>query len=312
MDIIPPKHETVERDGTRLHVVRLDTQARPENSGRGSADGRTLLFLHGWPEYWWTYSPLMEVLSARGYDCVAFDLRGFGDSDKHPAGRSAEVGAAVHARDALAVMDDLGLGRVGVVSHDVGAYAAQELARLAPERLAGLFFFDCPHPGIGPRAGTPDRLEEIWYQSFNQLPWAAEMVGASRDAIRTYIGSMLRRWAAGVPEAFDDDTVERFVDNFAKPGNLQGGFNWYVSQGADRLKMLKGEAEPKPPIAVPTCVRWGDRDPVLLSAWGDRLGETFVDLDFEPFAGLGHFPHREDPDRSADEIDRFFRDRLAG
>ena len=114
------------------------------------------------------------------------------------------------------------------------------------------------------------------------------------------------------PAAFDDETVERFTDNFAKPGNLQGGFNWYVSQGADRLAMLKGEAATKPPIAVPTCVRWGDRDPILHAAWGDTLGDTFTDLDFQPFAGLGHFPHREDPDRTAAEIAGFYRGRSAG
>ncbi len=310
MDILPPKHETVERGGTRLHVARLESLERPENSGRGSSDGRTLLFLHGWPEFWWTWSPVMERLAAQGYDCVAPDLRGFGDSDKHPAGRSAEVGPDVHAADILAVMDGLDLARVGVVAHDVGAYAAQSLARLAPGRLAGLFFFNCPHPGIGPRGAAPDMLKEIWYQSFNQLPWAAELVGASRDGIRTYIGAILRHWAGGHPDAFDHDTVERFVDNFAKPGNLQGGFNWYVSQGAARLEMLKGEAPRLPSIAVPTCVRWGDRDPILPAAWGDTLGETFADLDFAPFAGLGHFPHREDPDRAAAEIDGFFRARL--
>ena len=71
MDILPPKHETVERDGTRLHVARLESMERPEHSGRGAQDGRTLLFLHGWPEFWWTWSPVMERLSALGYDCVA-------------------------------------------------------------------------------------------------------------------------------------------------------------------------------------------------------------------------------------------------
>ena len=312
MDILPPKHETVTREGTRLHVARLEALERPEAGAGGSRDGRTLLFLHGWPEFWWTWSPVMERLSARGYDCVAPDLRGFGDSDKHPEGRSAEVGPGVHAADALAVLDALKLGRVGVVSHDVGAYAAQNLARLAPERLAGLFFFNCPHPGIGPRGGAPAMLKEIWYQSFNQLPLAADLVGASRDTIRTYIGTMLRHWAGGNPGAFDDETVERFTDNFAKPGNLQGGFNWYISQGADRVRMLEGKAPTLPPIAVPACVRWGDRDPILPAAWGDTLGDTFADLDFAPFAGLGHFPHREDPARAADAIDAFYRGRLAG
>jgi pimeloyl-ACP methyl ester carboxylesterase len=38
----------------------------------------------------------------------------------------------------------------------------------------------------------------------------------------------------------------------------------------------------------------------------DRLNETFPDLDLAAFPGVGHFPHREDPDRAAQEIDGFF------
>ena len=41
-------------------------------------------------------------------------------------------------------------------------------------------------------------------------------------------------------------------------------------------------------------------------AWTDRLGETFSDLDLALFPGVGHFPHREDPDRAAAEIAGFF------
>ncbi len=312
MDILPPKHETVTRDGVKLHVARLEALERPEASGRGSSPGRTLVFLHGWPEFWWTWAPVMERLSARGYDCVAPDLRGFGDSDKHPGGRSAEVGAEIHAADTLAILDALDLGRVGVVSHDVGAYVAQLLGRQAPERLAGLFFFNCPYPGIGSRGAAPEMLKEIWYQSFHQMPYAADLVGTSRDSISTYFSGIIRHWAAGNPDAFDDATLERFVDNFAKPGNLQCGFNWYVSAAETRLKMLRGEAPAVPPIAVPTCIRWGALDPILKAEWADRLGEFFTDLDFAPFAGTGHFPHREAPDRAADEIDRFFRERLGG
>ncbi len=295
MDDPQPTHETVSRDGTRLHVARL---APPERRGTGARDAEsapTLLFLHGWPEFWWTWSPVMERLSARGYDCVAPDLRGFGDSDKAPEGRSDRAGPDVHAADALAVLEALALGRVGVVSHDVGAYAAQSLARLVPARLAGLFFFNCPHPGIGPRGAAPEMLKEIWYQSFNQLPLAADLVGASRDTIRTYIGTMLRHWAAGNPGAFDDDTVERFTDNFAKPGNLQGGFNWYISQGAARLRMLEGEVSRAAPIAVPTCVRWGDRDPILPVAWSDTLGDTFTDLDLRPSRASATSPTARTP-----------------
>jgi hypothetical protein len=110
-------------------------------------------------------------------------------------------------------------------------------ARWWPERVLGLFFFNCPYPGIGRRWAEPDSVPEIWYQSFNALPWSAELVGSSREACRLYIGHFLRHWAAN-PRAFDED-LETWIDNFMKPGNLQGGFNWYISTNESRIKQIR-------------------------------------------------------------------------
>src|ERR1700760_3976102 len=98
----------------------------------------------------------------------------------------------------------------------------QPLARSAPARLSGLFFFDFVYPGIGARMGAPERLKEIWYQSFNQMELAVQLVGASRASCKAYIGYILRHWSHR--KSCFDEVLERFVDNFMKPGNLAGGF----------------------------------------------------------------------------------------
>jgi pimeloyl-ACP methyl ester carboxylesterase len=181
--------------------------------------GRPLVLLHGWPEFWLAWAPCMRRLADR-FQLLAPDLRGFGDSDKPTSGPSRQVGPEVHAVDLLALMDQLELGRVGIVAHDVGAYVAQTLARQHPERIAGLFFFNCPYPGIGRRWAEAGHLIEIWYQSFHQMPWAAELVGSSRAACRTYIGHFLRHWAHD-PHAFDDD-LEAWVDKLSEAGQSPG------------------------------------------------------------------------------------------
>ncbi len=285
-------HDTLEANGARLHYAR-------------TGEGPPIVLLHGWPEFWLTWEPVMVRLADR-FELIAPDLRGFGDSPKPDEGPSDRAGPEVHAADLLALLDHLALGRVGIVSHDVGAHVAQTFAQAQPERLSRLFFFDCPYPGIGPRWAEPSHLAEIWYQSFQQKPWAAALVGSSREACRIYFGNMLRHWAAGNPAAFDGAVLEAWVDNFLKPGNLQGGFDWYVSRNASRLAAMRGEETQPPPISIPTRVRWGALDPVLKVAWADRLGDYFTDLDATPLAGLGHFPHREDPDRAAAEIGEWF------
>jgi pimeloyl-ACP methyl ester carboxylesterase len=285
------RHDIVSAAGAAFHVAT-------------TGSGPPLLLLHGWPEYWRTWEPVMTRLADR-FTLIAPDLRGFGASDK-PGG---PWGADDHAADLLALLDALGVGPVGVAGHDVGGAVMLPLARRAPERLRGLFFFDFSYPGIGPRMGTPDRLNEIWYQSFHQMPMAPALVGASRESCRTYIGHFLKHWAHR-KDAFDD-VLEDWVDNFLTQGNLAGGFAYYQAAHAGRTAMMRGEAPALPPIALPTCVRWAEHDAIFPYAWTDRLGETFSDLDLAMFKGVGHFPHREAPDQAAAEIAGFFS-RLTG
>ncbi|KRP85636.1 alpha/beta hydrolase [Bradyrhizobium pachyrhizi] len=280
------EHVTIRANGAAFHVARTGT-------------GKPLLLLHGWPEFWLTWKPVMARLAGR-YTLIAPDLRGFGDSDK-PEG---PYGPDQHTDDMLALLDVLGIDKAGVVGHDVGGAVMQPLARKAPERIAGLFFFDFVYPGIGPRMAAPDRLNHIWYQSFHQMEMAPALVGAYRDSCRTYIGHFLHNWSHR--KAAFDDVIEDFADNFFKPGNLAGGFAHYRASHAARVKMMQGEAPALPPITVPTCIRWAEHDPLFPYAWTDRLGETFSNLDLGMFPDVGHFPHREDPDRAAAEIAGFF------
>ncbi|MDQ2802394.1 MAG: alpha/beta fold hydrolase, partial [Pseudomonadota bacterium] len=123
------------------------------------------MLLHGWPEFWLTWEPVMERLSGR-HDLLAPDFRGFGESDKPDGDRqSDQAGAPVLAADVLGLLDALELPHVGLVGHDVAASVIQDLARRAPERVAGVFCFDCPHPGIGRRWVEGGHVREIWYQS---------------------------------------------------------------------------------------------------------------------------------------------------
>lgn len=284
------QHERIRANGITMHVARLGA-------------GRPLLLMHGWPEFWWTWEPVMQRLAGR-FALIAPDFRGFGDSDK-PAGdsQSAEAGSPVLAQDMLALLEALGIGKAGLVGHDISGMVVQEMARRAPEKLAGIFCFDCPHTQIGRRFLDHGHYREIWYQSFHQLPWAAKLVGQSRESCRTYFEHFLRHWS--VREEWVGGALEAWVDNFLKPGNLQGGFNWYISNNAARMAAMRGQTTALPRIDVPACVRWGN-SAVLPSSWGDTLDQVFSNLDFTPFEGVGHFPHREDPDRAAAEIATFF------
>ncbi len=284
------RHSFVETRGFATHVAE-------------AGEGPPLVLLHGWPEFWATWEPMFERLAGR-YRLIAPDFRGFGESGAPDAAPSDQAGPDVLAADIVALLDRLGIARPGFVGHDVGAYAMQRLALGHPDRVAGLFFFNCGTHGIGARWREPQQINEIWYQTFNQMPFAAEIVGATREACRAYLRHFLTHWSHR-KDAFDG-VLERWVDNFMRPGNLQGGFNWYISQNAGRLATMAGTA-PKPPrIKQPARVLWGRHDPILRSAWIDVVPDYFEDVEASIADDAGHFVHYETPDLAAAEIDRFF------
>ena len=91
-----------------------------------------------------------------------------------------------------------------------------------------------------------------------------------------------------------------------QPGNLQGGFNYYLSANAGRLAAMRGESGPPGKIATRTRVLWGRHDPVLKSEWSDCLGETLRISRLGFAENSAHFVHYEEPDLAAREIAAFF------
>ena len=91
-------HRRVTVDGARLHLAC-------------TGQGAPLVLLHGWPEFWLSWEPVMRRLAGR-FTLIAPDLRGFGASDKLPPGRHGETTAERHAADLLGIFDALGLDRV--------------------------------------------------------------------------------------------------------------------------------------------------------------------------------------------------------
>jgi pimeloyl-ACP methyl ester carboxylesterase len=269
--------------------------------------GPPLVLLHGWPEFCRVWRKNIPAL-AEQFDVIAPDLRGFGNTVRRDGARVDATTPDILAADLEALLDALGIKRIALVGHDVGAFAAQAFARRAPDRTAALFFFNCPYPGIGRRWGEAGHLPETWYQYFHQWPLAEDLVGHDRAACRIYIAHFLKHWAAD-PHAFEQD-LEAWVDNFMKPGNLSGGFAWYRGSLPMRQKLIREGAPKLAPIAAPTRVLWGERDPVLKVEWRDRLGDYFADLQVSTAPGAGHFVHYEAPELANREIIAFFRPRI--
>ena len=279
------------------HVAKLDRLKT--HYVREGAEGRLpLLMLHGWPEFWYAYHQNIPAL-AEHFDVIVPDLRGFGDTEDLPGIPSITD----YADDILALADHLGLDRFGIVTHDLGAVLAMDFGRRLPERVPGLFFFNCPNPGVGARWAEADHHIEVWYQSFHRLPVAHELVGLSADTVRIYFRHFLEHWSYQGCMAAE---LEHWVDTYAKPGRVEGSFKFYKSWAETRLRIAR-EGPPKlPKITVPARVLWGAEDPVNKPEWRDNLPDYFENVQIDLAPEAGHFVHYDQPDLANAEITKFF------
>jgi len=272
--------------------ARVETAELSINVAR-AGKGPPVVFLHGWPEFNRTWLHNIPVLADR-FDCIAPDLRGFGRTVSKVARAPDGTPPQLLARDLKDLADGLGLERFAIVSHDVGSFAAQAFALAYPDRVTALFFFNCAYPGVGKRWGEFSHFKETWYQQFHQKDFAAALVGSSREACRIYFRHFLTHWCHR-KDAFDG-LLEDFVDNFMLPGNLQGGFDWYIGVARLRSRMMKEGSLPVPRIVAPTYILWGRHDPVLRHDFADKLDEYFARHTLEFAEDAGHFVHVEAPE----------------
>ena len=81
--------------------------------------GRPLIFLHGWVGSWRYWIPAMQHAST-GFRAYALDLWGYGDTAKEPLRYSLE--GQVRLIDGF--LEQMGIARVALVGHGLGAVAA--------------------------------------------------------------------------------------------------------------------------------------------------------------------------------------------
>ncbi|KAL2519371.1 alpha/beta-Hydrolases superfamily protein [Abeliophyllum distichum] len=116
-------HRNFAVNGINMHVAEI-------------GEGPAVLFLHGFPELWYSWRHQMLYLSSRGYRAIATDLRGYGDTDVP----SSVTDYTIHhiVGDLVALLDALSLEKVFLVGHDWGAIIAWSFCLFRPDRIKAL------------------------------------------------------------------------------------------------------------------------------------------------------------------------------
>lgn len=277
----PWQHRHVAANGARFHLA-----------ASGPGHGPLVLLLHGFPEFWWSWRHQLPALAEAGYHAVAMDLRGYGGSDKTPRGYDA----VTLAQDVAGVVKALGERRAVLVGHGWGGYVAWSAAALHPRQVTALAAVSAPHPlamlrSWRPGSGSP----ALRHLLAMQLPWVPER--RLGDAGSGFLRDHLRAWSAtGFP---DDETVATYqaaIGQWPAPHCALEYHRW-LFRSRPRSDGRRYNAAMRPPLQQPVCCVVGGHDIVLPRTAIDRSRRR-VEGPFSShtMAGVGHFPHEEDPD----------------
>ncbi|CAL5412200.1 unnamed protein product [Camellia sinensis] len=130
------QHRYIEVSGLKLHVAEI---------GSGQS---VVVFLHGFPEIWYSWRHQMIALSNAGYRAIAPDSRGYGLSDPPHVPENASYADIID--DLLAILDSLCIPKVFLVAKDFGTRTSFFFALLYPERVSGIITMGVPFVPPGP------------------------------------------------------------------------------------------------------------------------------------------------------------------
>ncbi|MBG9770248.1 alpha/beta fold hydrolase [Bacillus vallismortis] len=206
------KRQFVKTNGVTLHVA----SAGPE-------DGRLIVLLHGFPEFWYGWKNQIKPLADAGYRVIAPDQRGYNLSDK-PEGIEAYRIDTLRD-DIIGLITQFTDEKAIVIGHDWGGAVAWHLASTHREYLEKLIAINIPHPGIMKTVTPvyPPQWLKSSYIAFFQLPDIPEASLKENDyeSLDQAIGLSTR------PELFSSEDVSRYKEAWKQPGALTAMLNWY-------------------------------------------------------------------------------------
>ena len=252
---------------------------------RTAGRGPVVLLVHGMAGNSASWSRLIPTL-ARRFTVVAPDLFGHGGSSKHPLGEYSVSGHANLLHDLLSA---LGHERATLVGQSLGGGVVMQLAYQFPEHCERLVLVSSG--GLGREVGTLLRMLS--------LPGAEHVLPLVCSPRLRAAGARIGEWLAGLglragPAAeeiwrgysalADHDARSAFFRTLRAVVDPGG----QAVSAVDRLYLASH---------TPLLIVWGAEDALIPVQHAHAAHAAIPTSRLEIFAGVGHFPHVEAPDR---------------
>ena len=281
--------------------------------------GPVALFIHGWPECWYCWREQMVALANAGYQAVAPDMPGFGETEALPEITDYNVVRICAFMQGLVEQANAG-APVLLIGHDWGAINCWQFIQRHPESVSRLINMSVP---LRPVADVPPVEflrgyfgENFFYQIYFQDPGVAEaefdadpegilralycspetprdppLLGRSTKEGGGWIGRLGK--PKEQPDWLSDEALAYFINAYRHSG-FAGGINYYRNLDENWRLMLPWRDSP---ITCPVLFIVGSADMTIQGASEDKLremmGDRLPDVQIKMLQGKGHWIQSE-------------------
>ncbi|CAA2954681.1 bifunctional epoxide hydrolase 2-like [Olea europaea subsp. europaea] len=255
------EHKYVEANGLKLHVAEI-----------GSGSSPAVVFLHGFPEIWYSWRHQMIAAASAGFRAISLDYRGFGLSDPPPEPEKTTFSDLVG--DLLALYDALSITKAFLIAKDFGAIVASIFAVLYQDRVSG--FVTLGVPFYLPRFLTSDKhLPEGFYMSRWKEPGRAESDFVRLDAKTVVRNVYILFSRSEIPIAHENEEIMDLVDSstplpswfteedLATYGMLYEKSGFQTALQVPYRSFHEQVDKPDPKVEVPALLIMGEKDYVF-------------------------------------------------
>ncbi|MDO6508097.1 alpha/beta hydrolase [Colwellia sp. 4_MG-2023] len=290
-------------DGVNIHYV----SAGPTKNK--ALVGSTLLFLHGFPEYWQTWQAQLDYFCT-DHHVIAPDLPGYNLSGKSEDVSFYEIPNLIEffAKFIRAVSPSK---KVYLVAHDWGGAIAWPLAAFYPQYIEKLIILNAAHPSTFTREMINNPIQREKSAYIHQLISAgAEHLLADNN----YKFLREKILVASTPAIFTDEEINNYQQAWQQPDAINGMLQYYRAMpqlaanpnshhekeskdNPAQVSELSKMRIPKIRINVPTLILWGENDQAFVNENLSGIEEYVPDCRIERFCDATHWlTHEKSPE----------------
>lgn len=302
------KHHTIDIESVNIHYVEaglVDNNEPPR---------QTIIFLHGFPEYWGTWHAQLEYFS-KSYRVIAPDLPGYNLSGKPQEQSFFEVPNLIQFI-AKFIQGVAPQEKIILVAHDWGGAIAWPLAAFFPQLIERLVILNAAHPSTFTREmiHNPEQRQKSEYiHELVAHDGVARLSANHHQYLKDKIFNGMRE---GTLNELQRQTYQQV---WAQLGAVEGMLQYYRAMpqlapseknNSDKGAQVIAPKQMKIPnirITCPTLVLWGEQDQAFVKENIDGIEEYVPDVRVKRFPDASHWLQHELPDEVNQQIDEFLK-----